>query len=288
MFTNSNFYFGALIMYERVLILIDMEGVGGVVGEPYHGLSKGSEQWKIAVEQGIKEVNAAAEALFAKGVKKIGVWDNHGGSPNMDPSLLDPRITYIIPDPADPRLSFAKNEYDCVCFFGYHAMEGTLGGVLAHTMSSVSVQYYKLNGKYIGEVDMDSYIAAEHGIPSVFFAAGDIACSQAKRILPHLMTVTTKKEISRNEAIFRDNESLLADIKEQISYAVEVNAEAIKLTFPAKFEKSFKRVEDGAKYLSRLKARGISCNHPEDEILGRDAHTVVSTVNNMSEFIICI
>ena len=275
-------------MYERVLILIDMEGVGGVVGDPYSGLVKGCEQYKIATEQGIREINAAAEALFEKGAKKVGVWDNHGGGSNMDPSRLDPRITYITPDPSDPRLSFAKNEYDCVSFFGYHAMEGTLGGVLAHTMSSASVQHYKLNGKYIGEVDMDSFIAAEYGIPSVFFAAGDIACAQAKRILPHIVTVTTKKELSRNEAVFRDNNELLSDIRSGIASAIEGDAEARKLSFPAVFEKSFKRVEDAAKYLTRLKSRGILCEHPEDEILGRDAHTVVSTVNSISEFIICI
>ena len=49
------------------------------------------------------------------------------------------------------RMSFARDNFDCVCFFGYHTMEGTLGGVLAHTMSSKEVQFYKLDGKYIGK-----------------------------------------------------------------------------------------------------------------------------------------
>ena len=53
-------------------------------------------------------------------------------------------------------------------------------------------------------------------------------------------------------------------------------------------EKSFKRVEDAAKYLSRLRSRGIEAEHPEEEILGRDAHTVVSVLHSMDDFIASI
>lgn len=275
-------------MFKRVLLCIDMEGVNNVVGDPYSGLVKGCDQWKIAIEQGLMEINAAAEALFAAGAEKVGLWDNHGGGGNIDFARLDPRIVNNIPEKGSLRQEFARGEYDCLCFFGYHAMEGTLGGVLAHTMSSVTVQHYKLNGKYIGEIDMDAYIGAEQGMPSVFFAAGDIACSQARRAVPYIKTVTTKHELERNKAEFRDNEELFADIKREIVKAVNTDAEPIKLTFPAVFEKSFKRVEDAAKYLARVKNTGISAEHPEDDILGRDAHTVVSTVNNMTEFILCI
>lgn len=37
-------------MYKRVLLALDMEGVNNVTGEPYSGLSKGSEQWYVARE----------------------------------------------------------------------------------------------------------------------------------------------------------------------------------------------------------------------------------------------
>ena len=275
-------------MFKKILFLMDLEGINKVKGEAYQGLVHGCDEWKIAIAQAVLEINAAAGALFDAGVSSIDLWDNHGGKPNIDTSLLDPRITSVFPDKSKPRLYFAKNGYDCVCFFGYHAMEGTLGGVLAQTMSSVAVQHYKINGKYVGEVDMDSYITAEYGIPSCFFAGGDIACAQAKRILPDILTVVTKREISRNEAEFRDNDELFADIKETIVKAVNLPIEPKKFVFPATFEKSYKRVEDAAKYLDRLTHLGISAEHPTDEILGRDAHTVVSTVHNISEFISCI
>ena len=272
-------------MYKRVLLALDLEGVNNVVGEAYSGLGRETEQWYVARAQAVLEVNAAAEALFEAGAEVVALWDNHGGGNNIDPDALDKRIELIHNDNTAPRMDFAKGKFDCICFFGYHAMEGTLGGVLAHTMNSKMVQYYKLNGKYIGEVDMDAYIAAAHGMASRFFVGGDIACKQAKNAVNSIITVETKREIERNTAVFRNNDELLAEIKSKIVQAVKTEADYRLLTYPATMEKSFKRVEDAAKYLLKIKDRGISCEHPIDEILGRDGHSVVSTVNNIDEFI---
>lgn len=273
-------------MYKRILLLCDLEGVNNVVGVPYEGLLKGTEQWEVARRQAALELNAAADALFEAGAETVGLWDNHGGSHNIELSDLDERITVI--QPTGPRLGFAAGAYDCVCFFGYHAMEGTLGGVLAHTMSSKTVQHYKLNGRYIGEVDMDSAIAASHGIPSCFFAGGNIACAQAERAVEGIVTVVTKTELSRNEAVFRDNEELFAEIREKIVEAVRKTVPLHGVNFPCVMEKSFKRVEDAAAYLVRLRSLGIEAEHPEDDILGRDAHTVAAAVCDMDAFVKCI
>ena len=272
-------------MYKRVLISLDLEGVNRVVGEPYSGLVRDTEQWHIAREQATLEVNEAADALFEAGVEVVGLWDYHAASSNVDVNALDPRITVISTDPHKPRLYFAEGNYDCVCYFGYHTMEGTLGGVLAHTMSSQTVQYYKLNGKYVGEVDIDAYITAAVGIPSRFFVGGDLTCEQAKRAINEIVTVTTKKEISRNEAIFRDNDELLEDIRKNIVKAVQTYAEPHPLPMPATLEKSFKRVEDAAKYLSRLRSLGINADYLDDDILGKDAHTVVSEICEIGDLI---
>ena len=272
-------------MYKRVLISLDLEGVNRVVGEPYSGLARDTEQWHIAREQAVLEVNAAADALFEAGVEVVGLWDYHAAASNVDVNALDPRITLISTDPHKPRLYFAEGNYDCVCYFGYHTMEGTLGGVLAHTMSSQSVQYYKINGRYVGEVDIDAYITAAVGIPSRFFAGGDLTCKQAKRAINEIVTVTTKKEISRNEAIFRDNDELLEDIRKTIVKAVQTYADPHPLQMPATLEKSFKRVEDAEKYLTRLRSLGICADYLDDDILGKDAHTVVSTIREIGDLI---
>ena len=274
-------------MKNKILIACDLEGVNNVVGEAYSGLGKGTEQWEIARRQAPLEINALAEELFRLGAESVALWDNHGGGSNIDPSDLDFRITLLAPDSKLNRMYFADG-YDCICYFGYHAMEGTLGGVLAHTMNSKKNQYYKLNGKYIGEIDMDAYIAASHGIPSSLFVGGDIACAQAMRSVPEIVTVVTKTELSRNEAVFRDNDELFADIKSKAS-AVLMNDDPIyNLEYPATMEKSFKRTEDAQEYLKKLVALGFDSKYLDDEILGKDAHTVVTIVNNIDEFIKCI
>ena len=273
-----------LIIGKRILIALDLEGVNNVVGTPYSGLVKGCEQWEIARRQAALEVNAAAEALFDNGAQVVDLWDNHGGGGNIDVADLDERIKLIDCDNSRPRMYFA-DDYDAVFFFGYHAMEGTLGGVLAHTMNSNCNQFYKLNGKYIGEIDMDAYIAASHGKPSCLFVGGDIACLQASRAVPGITTVVTKKELSRNEAIFRDNAELLADIKRAAVEALEKTPPLTVLTYPAKMEKSFKRTEDAAAHLFRVRGLGLSADHIDDDILGKDAHTVESLILSIDDFI---
>ena len=274
-------------MHKRVLIALDLEGVNNVVGEPYSGLKVGTAEWEKARRQAAFEINEAADALFAAGARRVAVWDNHGGGPNLDPADIDTRVELLAPDKALPRMYFA-DEFDCVCYFGYHAMEGTLGGVLAHTMNSAMLQYYKLDGKYIGEIDMDSYIAASHGMPARFFAGGDLSCQQAKRSIGDIVTVQTKTELGRNKAIFRDNEELLSEIRTRIVEAVSNEVAPISLDFPVVMEKSFKRMEDAARYFSKLEGFGITPAYLEDEILGWDAHTVFATASNMDEFIKCI
>ena len=117
---------------------------------------------------------------------------------------------------------------------------------------------------------------------------GDIACAQAARTVPGIVTVQTKKEVSRNSAEFRDNEELLEEIGRKIVEAVCAERTYGQLAFPAVFEKSFKRVEDAAAYLESQLAKGIAAKYPEDDILGYDAHTVVSAVQTMEEFIASI
>ena len=66
---------------------------------------------------------------------------------------------------------------------------------------------------------------------------------------------------------------------------MQTEAKPCPLHFPAVFEKSFKRVEDAAEYLARVLDCGICADYADDEILGKDGHCVVSTVQDMEAFI---
>ena len=92
------------------LIAVDLEGVNNVVGNAYSGLGKDIPDYKVAVEQAVLEINAAVKALFDGGATKVVVWDNHGGSKNIDFTKVDNRVIKI--DQAFPsvnRYEFCKN-----------------------------------------------------------------------------------------------------------------------------------------------------------------------------------
>lgn len=274
-------------MKKRVLFAVDLEGANNVAGEPQVPFNSTSD-YEIAVKESALEINAAAEALFDAGVLKIDVWDNHAGGGNLKDEMLDKRVTLLKVDPKLPRMSFAENNYDCICFFGYHTMEGTLGGVLSHTMNGFDYQYYKINGKYIGEVDIDAAIAAEHSMPSVFFVGGDLSCKQASASVPGIVTVPTKEEISRNKANFRNNDELLAEIKQKVCLAVKTKLTPKKLGFPLVFEKSFKRVETAAEFMEQCVVLGLDADYLSDDVIGKDGHTVVINIKNIDEFLMVI
>lgn len=263
----------------KYLIALDLEGVGGVVGVPYSGLKKESDGWYQARAQAVLEVNAVARALFDTGAELVALWDNHGGGGNLDYSLLDERIELVFPDRTQVRQAFAQHYgFDAMYFLGYHAMEGTLGAVLAHTFNSSEIQYFKINGKPVGEIEIDRYYAGENGYSPVFFAGDDKACQEARGAIPEIITVETKKGISRNKAELRDNESLLEEIYEKAKLAASIRIEPKGFSFPFSFEVRYTRMETAEKALEEARADGTVCFYSED------AHTVNFIIENIRQF----
>lgn len=79
-----------------------------------------------------------------------------------------------------------------MALLGYHAREGAFGGVPAHTHSSMSIQYFKLNGKPVGEIEYDSYIAGEYSFSTILLASDDVCIAESLKTLPTIQTVITK------------------------------------------------------------------------------------------------
>ena len=263
----------------KYLIALDLEGVGGVVGVPYSGLAKESDAWYQARSQAILEVNTVAKALFDTGAELVALWDNHGGGSNLDYSLLDERIELIIPDRSKIRQAFGKDYgFDAMYFLGYHAMDGTVGAVLAHTFNSSEIQYFKINGKPVGEIWIDKCYAGQNGYAPVFFAGDDKACLEASLAIPGIITVETKKGISRNKALFKDNTVLLDEIYEKAKLAANLRLATEKFSFPFAFEVRYTRMETAEKALEEARADGVVCFYQSD------AHTVLFVIENIEQF----
>ena len=117
--------------------------------------------------------------MFDCRATEVYVWDNHGGGKNIDFSKIDTRAIKVDTKVTRYRYDFAKDlGASGIVFLGYHAMEGTPNGVLAHTFSSTSIQYAKLNGKAIGELYTDTRICASLGIKPIFHAGDDISIAE--------------------------------------------------------------------------------------------------------------
>lgn len=267
-------------MKKQYLIAVDLEGIHEVIGEPYEGLYKGTAEHAKAVRNATQEINAAIKGLFDGGAKLVAVWDNHAGGGNLDFSQIDARAVKIekIPMLKYERLKFAENfSFDGICYIGYHTKEGTINGVLAHTYNSKAIQYFKVNGRAVGELDMDSWAAAEYGIPPVFCATDDICVGQALEIEPKMHTVITKYGKGRNSAVFRDKNEVLTEIYKQARACVSASITPKKLIYPARLELRYTRSEDALKYMEKARSYG------QEISFGEDSHVLTTTLRSFAD-----
>ena len=259
------------------LIAVDLEGIGGVVGEPYKTLTD-SFDYKLSTENAVKEVNAVAKALFECGATRVAVWDNHGGGANLDFSKIDSRTEKVDWRKYPYRLDFAKDyNFKGIIYLGYHAREGSFGGVLAHTFSSIGIQYVKINGAEVGELEIDSYIAATHGISPIFLASDDVCVAQFKRTSPDTVTVITKHGKGRNKADLKDEDAVLEEIYEGIKKSVSSDIKPVGISCPLTLEVRYTRAEKAEEMYAKAKD-----NDAMNVVYGPDTHTLFFEIKEVN------
>ena len=258
-------------------IACDLEGIAGVVGFPKEGLGTQSKQYQFAVKQAVREINAAARALFDGGAEKVYVWDNHNGSLNLDYMELDKRVDIVAGVGAKHRWpGLYDKDIAGVLLIGYHPKADTYAGILSHTCSSVKYQYVKLNGQSVGEIEIDAACAGRLlNAPLMFVASDNKAVAQAKDIMPWIRTVETKEAIGRNLAVLKHPLRVVDEIYDTVKKAV-VNLSNMKLydiSDPVEVEIRFLRLEDAE---SALKSR-------TKDVMMIDAFTIKYTAKNFLE-----
>ncbi|MFP4444123.1 MAG: M55 family metallopeptidase, partial [Spirochaetia bacterium] len=124
------------------------------------------------------------------------------------------------PAPRETRIPYIKN-YDAAVMIGQHAMAGTVQGTLNHTQNSRAVDYYKLNGKYIGEIAQFALWCGSMNIPLIFLSGDQAACKEAEELVPGIITTAVKTGLSRQSAICLSKEEARKRIGAGISEAVK-------------------------------------------------------------------
>lgn len=259
------------------LIAVDLEGVHGIVGEAYKGLSADMAEYKKAVENAHLEINAAAKALFESGAKTVVVWDNHGAGVNLKKECLDDRIILWQKIP-ERRMSFCKEfNFNAILFIGYHAKAGEQNGVLAHTYNSTKIQYIKINGKQVGEYTVDTFVAALYGLAPIFASSDDTSLKEIQELAPKITTVTTKKAKGRNAAEIIDKDTVLENIYNGVKMALTKKAEPVFAPKNINVEMRYTRMEDADIFLQKAVNMGLNAKFFED------AHTIVFNTKNIDD-----
>jgi len=176
----------------KIYIMTDLEGPAGV--NRWIQTREGETPEKAAAMRLLTaEVNAAIEGIYQSDPgAEIVVYDGHGAG-GLVFEEMDPRAQVILHG-QDMKLPYNLDpSFDALFFVGQHAMAGTPNAPLCHTYSSRRIEYYKLNGRFIGEIGCLAAIAGAMGVPTVFLSGDDRACAEAIALHPQIVTVPTKQ-----------------------------------------------------------------------------------------------
>ncbi|HBL83796.1 MAG: hypothetical protein A2Y17_08355 [Clostridiales bacterium GWF2_38_85] len=229
---------------KKFYISVDLEGVACVVGFPGQGLGT-ERQLTFAAQQGVREANAVAAALFDCGASEVWIWDCHGSGVNLDYTQLDKRCRIVLGSGCGTRFPLIDETFGGIIMIGYHAYD-SIKSTLSHVYSSTIFQYMKINGKNVGEIDIDSAFAGKHGVPLMLVVGDDALSAQAKVNFPDAVSVETKKSLGWNTAISKHPIALTEEIYDATITACENIAAMKYFTIPEPFilEIRYKRIEN--------------------------------------------
>lgn len=203
----------------KIYIITDLEGVAMVSRfDQTRGDDATPEALAASRKLLTREVNAAVDGIHdARPDAEVVVWDGHGGG-GIDVFEFHPRAKLIARGPIRPPY-FLDSTYAALFFVGQHAMAGTENANLCHTYSSKSVEYYKLNGKPIGEFGARAIMAGTFGVPTVFVSGDDKAIAEARAMVPGICGAETKKSLGLELAMHLSPPASRALIRETAAEA---------------------------------------------------------------------
>lgn len=182
----------------KIYISVDMEGVSGINCPDY--VTRDGRLYAVGQRLATADTNAAVRGAFDGGADEVIVADMHGGSGNLLVESLDPRAMLMAGVPHQPRFPFLRGS-DGLFLLGYHAMAGTQGANLEHTMTSAAWHRFCVDGRPYGELGIDAEIAAEYGVPVVMVSGDDKLCVEAQEWLGEVECAQVKWGIGRQSAL---------------------------------------------------------------------------------------
>jgi D-amino peptidase len=213
----------------RIFIFSDIEGISGIYTKDQ--VLKDGRYYNEGRELMTAEINACAEGCKAAGADSVIVRDGHGSGGNVILEKLSPAVDEIICGDSGGERFPGLDECDGLILLGYHAMAGTTAAVLEHSMSSVQIQNYWINGEKAGEIGIDAGISGEHGVPVIMVSGDDKACAEANALLPWAETAQVKRGLSSFGAVMLPPQKGRELVYETAKRAVESISGKYPLTY---------------------------------------------------------
>jgi len=91
--------------------------------------------------------------------------------------------------------------FNIAFMIGYHAMAGTKGAVLDHTMATGIIVNAYINDLKVGEIGIDASIVGYFGVPVALITGCRKAVEEARALLGDIEWAAVKEGLSRNFAI---------------------------------------------------------------------------------------
>jgi D-amino peptidase len=177
----------------RILIVTDMEGVGGV-NNADEQLLPGQRRFEETRRLLVGELNAAVEGVLAAGAHQVVIWDGHDGSRALSVDDIHPKARLIQGRPT-PATYYLSDKHG-ILFIGQHAMAGARDAVLPHSQS-FTVQNIFINSKPVGEIGQVAAIVGYFGIPVIMLSGDQAACDELLDLQAKAETVAVKKLVGK-------------------------------------------------------------------------------------------
>ena len=203
----------------RILIVTDMEGVGGV-NNADEQLLPGQRRFEETHRLLVGELNAAVEGVLGAGASEVVVWDGHNGSRALSVDDIHPKAKLIQGRPTPATYYLSDKLYDGILFIGQHAMAGAKDGVLAHSQS-FTVQNIFINSRPVGEIGQVAAIAGYFGIPVIMLAGDQAACDELLALQAKAETVAVKKLMGKASTLSLSHAETRSRIQTAARRAVE-------------------------------------------------------------------
>jgi len=204
----------------RVLISVDMEGIGGIVDRD--DVAPGHPEYERNRKLITAEANAAVRGVYAfDPAAEAWVTEAHASFRNLLPEALDRRAVLLRGKPKpDGMMSGLADSVDAVMFIGYHGKAGTGRSVLAHTINGRVIADVRCDGRSFGELGLNATLAAHHGVPAVLVAGDDSVAAEAADVVPGMHTVVVKRALGARAAALLHPDEVCERIEREVPLAL--------------------------------------------------------------------